>query len=140
MNKEKETHINTYLKGVPLFSNLNDEQIKLLSGTGTVTSFLKDNVIVHQNQPGETFYIVISGRVKITLLNKDGREIVLSILKKGEFFGELALLDNERRSANVIAMDDASLFLITRTQFYQLIETYPPEENTEGNLHPLATC
>ena len=114
-----------YLKNVPLFCNLNDTQISILSRIGNIAPFKKGRIIVHQKGIGDTFYIVVSGRVKVTLLNEDGREIVLSILTKGDFFGELALLDNEPRSANVIAIEDTSLFLITRAQFYQLIETHP---------------
>ena len=59
------------------------------------------------------------------LLNEDGKEIVLSVLKGGDFFGELSLLDNAPRSANVIIVEDTSLFSLTRTQFYQLISARP---------------
>ena len=125
MNGTKEVQLKMHLKGVPLFCNLNDGQISVLSGIGIIGTFKKGRVIVYQNDPGDSLYIVVSGLVKVTLLNEDGREIVLSILTKGDFFGELALLDNEPRSANVIAVEDTGLFLITRVQFYQLIETHP---------------
>lgn len=125
MNGTKETQLKIYLKNVPLFFNLNDGQISMLSRISGITPFKKGRMIVQQKDSGDTFYIVVSGRVKVTLLNEDGREIVLSILTKGDFFGELALLDNEPRSANVIAVEDTCLFLITRVQFYQLIETHP---------------
>jgi len=125
MNETKEIQLKMYLKGVPLFCNLNEGQISVLSRIGVIRTFKKGRVIVYQNDPGDSLYIVVSGLVKVTLLNEDGREIVLSILTKGDFFGELALLDNEPRSANVIAVEDTGLFLITRVQFYQLIETHP---------------
>ena len=125
MNGTKEVQLKMHLKGVPLFCNLNDGQISVLSRIGVIRTFKKGRVIVYQNDPGDSLYIVVSGLVKVTLLNEDGREIVLSILTKGDFFGELALLDNEPRSANVIAVEDTGLFLITRVQFYQLIETHP---------------
>jgi CRP/FNR family transcriptional regulator/CRP/FNR family cyclic AMP-dependent transcriptional regulator len=125
MNGTKEVQLKMYLKGVPLFCNLNDGQISVLSRISVITPFKKGRIIVHQKGSGDTFYIVVSGRVKVTLLNEDGREIVLSFLTKGDFFGELAILDNEPRSANVIAVEDTGLFLITRAQFYQLIETHP---------------
>ena len=125
MNGTKEVQLKMHLKGVPLFCNLNDGQISMLSRISVITQFKKGRIIVHQKDSGDTFYIVVSGRLKVTLLNEDGREIVLSILTKGDFFGELALLDNEPRSANVIAVEDTGLFLITRAQFYQLMETHP---------------
>ena len=125
MNETKEIQLNTHLKGVPLFSNLSDRQLNILYKAGVINKSEKGNIIVHQHEPGDTFYIVISGRAKVTLLNEDGKEIVLSVLKGGDFFGELSLLDNEPRSANVIIVEDTSLFSLTRTQFYQLISARP---------------
>ena len=125
MNNEKYTQLKTHLKGVPLFSSLTDDQIAVIAQTGVIRRFAKGQVILNQSSPGDTFYIVISGHVKVVLLHEDGREIVLSLLKEGNFFGELSLLDNDPRSATVIAAEDAALFVFTRRQFYQLIETYP---------------
>lgn len=125
MNETKEIQLNTHLKSVPLFSNLSDRQLNILYKAGVINKSEKGNIIVHQYEPGDTFYIVISGRAKVTLLNEDGKEIVLSVLKGGDFFGELSLLDNEPRSANVIIVEDTSLFSLTRTQFYQLISARP---------------
>ena len=125
MNETKEIQLNTHLKGVPLFSNLSDRQLNILYKAGVINKSEKGNIIVHQHEPGDTFYIVISGRAKVTLLHEDGKEIVLSVLKEGDFFGELSLLDNEPRSANVIIVEDTALFSLTRTQFYQLISARP---------------
>ena len=125
MNKTSDIQLNTHLKSVPLFSNLSDRQLNILYKVGVINKSEKGNIIVHQHEPGDTFYIVISGRAKVTLLNEDGKEIVLSVLKGGDFFGELSLLDNAPRSANVIIVEDTSLFSLTRTQFYQLISARP---------------
>ncbi len=125
MNKAQKMYVNTHLKKVPLFSNLTDRQLGMLYTAGIIKQFAKGCTIVKQNDPGNTFYIVISGRAKVTLIHEDGKEIVLSILKKGNFFGELSLLDDEPRSANVIIMEDAVLFLLTRVQFHQLIISRP---------------
>ena len=121
----KNTQLKTHLKGVPLFSSLTDDQLAVLVQTGVIRRFAKGQVIVNQSSPGDTFYIAISGHVKVVLLHEDGREIVLSLLNEGNFFGELSLLDNDPRSATVIAVEDTTLFMFTRRQFYQLIETYP---------------
>lgn len=110
---------------MPLFSSLNASQLDILYKTGLIRNYQKGSIIVQQNAPGDTFYIVISGRAKVTLLNEDGKEIVLAVLKEGDFFGELSLLDNKPRSASVIIMEDATVFSLTRTQFYQLITVHP---------------
>src|SRR3989339_1341890 len=125
MNGAREIYFNTQLKSVPLFSNLSNRQLNILYKAGVIKKFTRGDVIVYQDDPGDTFYIVVSGRVKVTLLNEDGKEIVLSILKGGDFFGELSLLDDEPRSASVIIVEDATIFSLTRTQFYQLITVHP---------------
>lgn len=125
MYKVKDIQRKTHLKQVPLFSSFDDEQIDILSKTGIVKKFTKGCLIVNQDDHGDTLYIVISGNVKVSLLNEDGKEIVLSFLKEGDFFGELSLLDDEPRSASIIVVEDAALFLLTRGQFYQLITSYP---------------
>lgn len=125
MNGTREIYFNTQLKSVPLFSNLSNRQLDILYKAGVIKKFTKGDVIVYQDDPGDTFYIGVSGRVKVTLLNEDGKEIILSILKGGDFFGELSLLDDEPRSASVLAVEDATLFLLTKRQFHQLITAYP---------------
>ena len=125
MDKAQKMYVNKHLNKVPLFSNLTDRQLGMLYTAGIIKQFAKGCTIVKQNDPGNTFYIVISGCAKVTLLHEDGKEIVLSILKKEDFFGELSLLDDEPRSANVIIMEDAVLFLLTRIQFHQLIIARP---------------
>ncbi|KXK32346.1 MAG: transcriptional regulator of Crp/Fnr family protein [Candidatus Brocadia sinica] len=121
MNEVKKFDLTTRLKNVPLFSSFSDKQLDMLSKVGIIKSLRKDCTIVYQNGPGDSFYIVLSGRVKVTILNENGKEIVLSILQAGDFFGELSLLDNAPRSASVIAVEDTSLFLLTRNRFCQLI-------------------
>lgn len=113
--------LTSYLKKIPLFSNFSNDQLDLLYKAGFTKSYPKGSTIVSQHGPGDTFYIVVSGRVKVTLLHEDGNEIVLYILKVGDFFGELSLLDKEPRSASVISLTETSLFLITQGRFKQLI-------------------
>lgn len=117
--------LSAQLKGVPLFSSLSDDQLDMISRTGALKRYPKGRLVVQQSSPGDTFYVVVSGCVKVTLLSKDGKEIILSVLKNSDFFGELSLMDNEPRSANVIVAEDSTLFLLTQKQFHQLITTYP---------------
>lgn len=117
--------LTTQLKNVPLFSTLHNRQIEVLCKVGTIKEYQRGAVIVNQGAIGDTFYVIVSGSVKVTIINEDGREIILAVLSEGDFFGELALMDNEPRSATIVAMDDASLFLLTRNQFRQLVIAHP---------------
>ena len=62
-------------------------------------------------------FVIAQGRVKVALFGENGRELTLSELKPGDFFGEMSLLDNRPRSANVVAIDDATLLVLTRDAF-----------------------
>lgn len=117
--------LSTQLKNVPLFSTLDNRQLEALCKVGKINEYKRGTIILNQGAIGDTFYIVVSGSVKVTLINEDGREIILAVLKEGGFFGELSLLDNEPTSASVVAMDAVLLFLLTRSQFNQLAITNP---------------
>ncbi len=123
MIETNESSIKKYLENVPLFCSLNNEHLGLLYKAGNVKQFKKNFTIFHQSSSGDTFFVVVSGRVKITLLSEDGKEIILSILKEGDFFGEMSILDNEIRSANAIVIEDAVMFFLNRSQFQKLIAT-----------------
>jgi CRP-like cAMP-binding protein len=65
--------------------------------------------------------MILEGRIKVTILGDDGREIILSVLGSGDFFGEMALLDNEPRSATAIAIEESELLSLHRTDFQNVI-------------------
>jgi CRP-like cAMP-binding protein len=116
-----ELDLKRSIGNVPLFHGLDIGQLDILYDKGEVKSYNRDDVIFHQGEHGNTFYVVVTGRVKITLLKGDGKEIVLSILKRGDFFGEMSLFGNEIRSASAIVMENTTLFLLKRDQFQKLI-------------------
>ncbi|HEV2291179.1 MAG TPA: Crp/Fnr family transcriptional regulator, partial [Gemmatimonadales bacterium] len=85
----------------------------------------KGSVILFEDDPGDALYIVGSGQVKVVLIGEDGREVILSVLGEGSFFGELALLDDEPRSAHVIAMEDSSVLALRREDFQARLRSSP---------------
>src|SRR5580765_5705634 len=102
------------LRTVPVFADLSDVDIESLSRLCTRRRYPKDTVVFFENEEGDSFFMIVEGRVKVTILGDDGREIILSMLGPGDFFGEMALLDNEPRSATAIAADDTELLCIHR--------------------------
>lgn len=121
MLEATESSLIKNLGNVPLFCSLNDEQLGLLCKVGNIKEYNKDFIIFNQGSIGEKFFIVVSGRVKITLLNEDGKEIILSILKGGDFFGEMSILESGIRSANAIVIENAVMFILNINQFQKLI-------------------
>ena len=87
--------------------------------------FPKDAVVFFENEAGDTLFMVAEGRIKVTILGDDGREVILSVLGAGEFFGDMSLLDNEPRSATAIAAEDSELLSLSRADFEGLMKENP---------------
>jgi len=119
MNKD------TLIQTVPLFSDLSDISLKVITGKMVARSYDKEKMILVEESAGETFFLISKGTVKITRMSDDGREVILAILGEGDFFGEMALLDGEGRSANVIALEDAEVLTLQRSDFLDILERFP---------------
>ncbi len=113
------------LSQVPMFSQLRESDLERLSQAARERSYPKNTVILFQNDPGDALYVVLSGQVKIVLTAEDGREVILSVRSQGDFFGEMSLIDEEPRSAHVIAMEDSSLLVLRREDFLRCLREVP---------------
>jgi CRP-like cAMP-binding protein len=109
------------LRTVPIFSELTDADISSLATLSSRRRYPKDTVVFFENEEGDFFFMILEGRVKVTILGDDGREVILSILGPGDFFGEMALLDNEPRSATAIAIEETELLSLHRTDFQSVL-------------------
>ena len=109
------------LRTVPIFSELADSDIASLAKLSSRRRFPKDTVVFFENEEGDTFFMILEGRIKVTILGDDGREVILSMLGPGDFFGEMALLDNEPRSATAIAAEETELLSLHRTDFQTVL-------------------
>jgi len=113
------------LKNIPLFSELSDKDLQKITQVATRQRYHKDNLILIEEEIGSSMFIILDGRVKISRITDDGREVILSILSEGDFFGEMALLDGQKRSANVTSIDESMLMVIRREDFLQMLQDYP---------------
>ena len=105
------------LRNVPLFAMLQEHQLALLAGAVRRRSFLRGTAIIAAGDATDSLYIIISGRLKVMMSDEHGREVILSILSPGEFFGEMGLLDDSPRSASVVTLEACELLTITKTDF-----------------------
>ena len=114
-----------FLGSVPLLSGLDSVELARLADITREKSYPKGSVILFEDDPGDSLFIVREGRVKVVLVGEDGREVILGVLGVGEHFGELSLIDDQPRSAHVIAMEDASLYVLRREDFRRYVEANP---------------
>lgn len=113
------------LQMIPLFSELNNDQLEDISRFAVKQLYKKDNMVLIEEEVGSTMFVIISGRVKISRISDEGREVILSILVDGDFFGEMSILDGQTRSANAVTLEDTELLIIRRENFLQMLHDYP---------------
>lgn len=113
------------LKRVPLFSDLSAAELERFAEVAREREYPKNSVILFEDDPGDALYVVSGGQVKVVLIGEDGREVILSVLSDGDFFGEMSLIDDEPRSAHVIAMRDSRLLVLRRDDFQQQLQQVP---------------
>ncbi len=115
----------TVLKNIPLFADLRDEILDKIYELLQKRIYKKNNMILMEEDTGDTLFILNKGSVKITRMSDEGREVILSIMGEGDFFGEMSIFDGESRSANVIALEDTEVFILKRGDFLDLLEKHP---------------
>ncbi len=113
------------LARVSIFKGLPKEALERLSSTLKPMEFAKDALIVSQDTSGDALFIIESGRVKVVLYGESGREMILTIFRSGDFFGEMSLLDGQPRSANVIALENARVLVLSREDFVRHLQEVP---------------
>jgi CRP/FNR family cyclic AMP-dependent transcriptional regulator len=87
--------------------------------------YIKDQIILIEEEAGNTLFLIQKGRVKVSRMSDDGREVILSILEPGDFFGELSLIDGKARSASVTAIEDSEVLMLRRGDFLGVLSDYP---------------
>lgn len=106
------------------FANMDESALRALAPHGAVRSFAKNAVVVNEGDETDSIYILLSGRVKVYVSEEDGREVVLSTVGVGDYFGEM-VLDGGSRSASVMTLEPCRFFVIPRGEIEGLIDRNP---------------
>lgn len=122
------------LQVVPFFANMPEDHAAELAKSLVPRRFSPSQVIFHLGDPGGLLYLISKGKVKISHTTTEGQEVVLAILGTGDFFGELALLDDSPRSATAIALEVTETWTLHREEFMHYLT-----DNPEFALHVLKT-
>jgi CRP/FNR family transcriptional regulator/CRP/FNR family cyclic AMP-dependent transcriptional regulator len=122
------------LQVVPFFANLPEDHAHELAKALVPRRFSAGQVIFHLGDPGGLLYLISRGKVKISHTTSDGQEVVLAILGPGDFFGEMALIDDAPRSATAITLEPSETWTLHREEFIQYLT-----DNSDFALHVLRT-
>jgi len=117
--KESEKALIEKLHAVPLFSGLKDKQLKSILASGKQQSYPEGRVIVEEGESGVGFYLILDGGVEV---KRKGRAVAK--LGRGNFFGEMSLLDSNPRSSDVVAVAPTTCLVLSSWEFQGLVESH----------------
>jgi CRP/FNR family cyclic AMP-dependent transcriptional regulator len=113
------------LERVPLFSGLDADALGELTAVARPRAFRPGEIIFHRDDPGQVLYVILGGKVRIYVTSPDGQEVALALLGIGDYFGELALLDGQPRSASAVAVEPAETLALQRPDFLNAVMHHP---------------
>jgi CRP-like cAMP-binding protein len=113
------------ISGIPLFSTLSAEEIREIRRCVEIRTFKKREAIFSEGDPSNMFYVLVSGKVKMTKISGEGKEMIIELISPGEFFGAFAALKGFPYPANAVAMADSAMLRIGRADLLRIIERFP---------------
>ena len=113
------------LQQVELFEGLLPDELEALAASGSSRSFPKNTVVIHENDRADSLFIIESGKVKVYCSDKNGKEFIMNTQTQGDYFGELALLDDSSRSASVRTVEKSSFCIIYKDDFNRVLDEHP---------------
>jgi CRP/FNR family cyclic AMP-dependent transcriptional regulator len=113
------------LHRVELFQGLTQDELDTLGSASSSRSFPKNTVVIHENDPADSLFVIESGRVKVYCSDKNGKEFIMNTQGAGDYFGELALLDDSTRSASVRTVEKSTFCIIYKDDFNRMLEQHP---------------
>lgn len=110
------------IRKIKLFSLLTDEELQSIAHRIEIKRFAKGEVVIYPEDTNDIFYAILSGKVKISKADEDGKEIILAIHQEGDFFGELSLIDGKTCPATALAVEVSTLAIIERDNFHFILK------------------
>ncbi|MCE5191063.1 MAG: cyclic nucleotide-binding domain-containing protein, partial [Actinomycetia bacterium] len=124
MNVQRDPLIGK-LRSIPIFSDLSGEDLLALAEMMTLRQFPKGAFIISQNDTSSVMYLLVAGRVKVSLASPEGKELALNYLEAPSHFGEMSLVDAETRLADVIAVTDVEVLSLEAKDLSAAIQVQP---------------
>ena len=112
-----------FLSTVGIFSNLSEQELQEINDFAKLRKYPKGSMIILEEEYGDIVFIIMKGTIKITRVNDEGKEVILSLLGISEIFGEMSIIDGESRSANALAQEKCELLAIKSEDFLRLLKS-----------------
>ncbi len=126
---QEERQLQIHLRKIPLLAGLSDEEILSIKGELRIRQYAKREVVLHKGGSGDGLLFLLAGQLQVIDITEDGRAIGLRMLAPGDFFGEIALINNSTRSASVVAMSDVLVAFLPAPVAMRLFSHSPTVAN-----------
>lgn len=113
------------LAEVPLFSGLGSQDLAVISERVRQRRYREGDTIFRRDDPGVALYIIVSGKVKIHNQLPDGSDVMITVYSAGDFFGEMAVIDGDERSADATTIEASELLMLTKEDMHDIIQRHP---------------
>ena len=117
--------MNCNLASIPLFSGMSNEGLALLSGQLQYRNYARNCLIIAEGEHSDSLYIINKGQIKIFISDDEGQEMILNTLGPGDYFGELAIIDQKPRSASAMAVCDSDISVISSNDLTECLNHHP---------------
>lgn len=114
-----------HLKAIPIFSELTNAELDLTLASAREQRYPRGSIVFYEGDPGDFLMVVLTGKVKVVLLGKEGQEIILAMLGPRDFFGEMAILESAPRSATVMTAESSEFLCLDQKSFTSLLRDHP---------------
>ncbi len=113
------------LKDIHLFSSLNDQTLAYLERVAVKRVYPKNTILLSEGDKSDQLYAILSGKIKVVVMDPEGKEIVVNLLGPGDCFGEIAMIDGETRSATIITTEPSQVLTISSGDFAPILTANP---------------
>ena len=114
--------VRDFLESINLFYEVGGDFLDYASNLCKTKKYPKSSMIILEEEYGDKIFIIKTGTVKITRVNDEGKEVIIALLGSGDFFGEMAILDGNSRSANALAQEQCELVTINKEDFLEMLK------------------
>ncbi len=108
-------------QNIPFLSCISSQELKELHQATVLKTFDKGQTILWEEEPSDFFYIIYTGKVKVTQINESGKELLLSVQKRGNYFGEMSMIDGKSAATTIVAMENSRIGFLSRKNFVRYI-------------------
>jgi len=113
------------LREIPLFSRLDDKALGNLEKAAIRRTYPKNTILISKGDKSDQLFVVLKGKLKVSITDASGKEIIMSLLGAGDYFGEMAMIDGESRSATIVTTQASEVMTISRDDFHRTLMSSP---------------